>query len=136
VEDLDATLSAIDTIFAPASRSKAYGHAESTEGRSFRIGLGGMEIEYCQPVSTSGPVAAHLREQGPGIATIVFGCPRPRTRLARHADWQLYDDAAYAIVTGVGSPQVQAVALSRELMGFDVALEPLETRLRAVAPQP
>ena len=127
VKELGATWDAIETVFAPGSRSKPYAPAATTAGRSFRIGLGGMEIEYCEPASASGPVAAHLSEHGPGIATAVFGCPATRARMPHHAEWQAYDDAADGVVTGNGSPEPQVVALCREQIGFDVVLEAPET---------
>jgi hypothetical protein len=133
VKELGATWDAIETIFAPGSRSKPYARSGNAAGRSFRLGLGGMEIEYCEAVSASGPVAAHLREHGPGIAAAVFGFPSTDDWLSQHADWQTCDEAGDAVVTGIVSPEPQVVALCRERIGFDVVLEAPEAAISAAS---
>ena len=73
VPDLKNTYSRLTTIFAPASRSKPYGLRQGSQGRAFRIGLGGIEIEYCQPLSgDQGYLAEQLARVGPGVVAIQF----------------------------------------------------------------
>lgn len=99
VPDIEATWEAIRAIFAPASRSKPYAITRDEAGCSFRIGLGGMEIEYRTPAS--GPLAEQVTRDGAGVQTIVFGC-------ANSADRGELDSGRMQL---------------RTLIGFDVLLE-------------
>lgn len=72
VEGIEATLDSLELIFAPASRSRPYAYRENALARSFRVTLGGMEIEYCQPRSSTGYLASTLSQFGPGVAAIEF----------------------------------------------------------------
>lgn len=124
VPDLGCTLQAITRILAPASRSKPYRLRQGAEGRSFRIGLGGLEIEYCQPTEEGGAIARHLRAHGPGIAAAVFGCADPHRRCAADPRWQeIAPGADQACDEGT-----RFHASSRHLTGFDIVMEPLEPR--------
>ncbi len=125
--DLAATWAAIQAIFAPASRSKPYANTETAAGRSFRVGLGGIEIEYCAPASSKGALAGHLQARGAGVSAIVFACPAPSAHLSQSTDWQPYSDVVEEIVIGLGPPRAKVVALSRARIGFDVALEQRST---------
>ena len=54
VPDLQATYDNVVEIFTPGSRSNPYGVREGASGRAFRITLGGLELEYCQPTAPDG----------------------------------------------------------------------------------
>jgi hypothetical protein len=83
VPDLDATRENLARIFAPASRSKTYDHREGPLGRSFRVGLGGIEIEYCQPTTPTSELAQFLDRSGAGVAAISFAAKEAETVAAK-----------------------------------------------------
>ena len=58
--------------FSPASRSRPYAYRQGTLAKSFRVTLGGIEIEYCQPTGDAGYLADALSRFGPGVAAIEF----------------------------------------------------------------
>jgi hypothetical protein len=122
VDDLEATYANLVALFTPGSRSNPYDVREGSRGRAFRVTLGGIEVEYCQPSSPSTPLAQHLDEHGAGVTVIQFAA----------AD-------AGAVVDGVrkvtGLPMSEEVDLlgdptwipgwqvaSRDVVGFDVVL--------------
>lgn len=72
VDRLETTLENLELMFAPACRSKPYAYREGGLGRSFRVTLGGVELEYCQPLSNSGFLASTLARFGPGVAAATF----------------------------------------------------------------
>jgi hypothetical protein len=120
VPDLGATWEALQAIFAPASRSKPYALDESACGQSFRIALGGMELEYCQPSGDGEALAEHLERRGPGVASVVFGCPLADKR--PHSDPRWHEDDGRAI-GGTRHEPGRVFAQSRERVGFDIVLE-------------
>ncbi|MFA7585753.1 MAG: hypothetical protein WCY11_06085 [Novosphingobium sp.] len=128
VPDLGGVLQAITRIFAPASRSKPYCLRQGPDGRSFRIGLGGLEIEYCQPMDEAGSLARHLREHGPGIAAAVFGCADSQPRCAPDPRWRPLAPDADQASEGLAGPLTRFHASSRRLTGFDIVIEPAEPR--------
>ena len=125
VADLEQTWAAIRTCFAPASRSKPYAHRNNATGRSFRIGLGGIEIEYCQPTGLTGQFADHLAGHGPGLASVVFGCRDPGARTANDHRWQAGEAGDGRAITGLGNGAC-VFAASRADVGFDIVLEASE----------
>lgn len=116
VPDLDAAWKAIAAIVAPASRSKPYGAQTVAGARSFRVGLGGMEIEYRAPTGSAGDEADFLAHDGPGVSALVFGSAEPSARAAGDPRWRQ---------AGEG----RAIARVRDIVGFDIVLEPRERLL-------
>jgi hypothetical protein len=123
VPDLEVVYGNLTRIFAPASRSKPYGVAEDTGARSFRIGLGGLELEYSQPLSTRSPLAAQLERFGPGVLAAVFAARDPEVvaRRARNRSIPV-EPAPCDRYRAQGGWRIG----SRGLVGFDVQLEPVE----------
>lgn len=101
VPDLARSHQALCAIFAPSSRSKPYARRSNAEGDSFRIGLGGLELEYVQPAANAA-LGVHLAQFGPGVATAVFGSRRSPSSIRLE---------------------------SRALIGFDVAFEEPEASI-------
>jgi hypothetical protein len=134
VPDLEATYDNLVEIFTPGSRSNPYAVREGPSGRAFRISLGGIELEYCQPSDPSGALARHFETYGSGVVAIEFGLPAiaavldrvaadPRSELTRAPD-----------LLGVsGAPQRWMIAC-RELVGFDVVLEELDDHALVATP--
>jgi catechol 2,3-dioxygenase-like lactoylglutathione lyase family enzyme len=128
VPDIEALHANLVEIFTPGSRSNPYGSREGTEGRAFRITLGGIELEYCQPSGSEGPLAEHLAAFGPGVVTIAFGVPAVASVLDRVAA-----DPAIQVGEAVdllGDPQAHErwMIAGREVVGFDIVLEELDGR--------
>lgn len=121
VASLEETHANLERIFAPASRSKPYGYQAGPLARAFRIGLGGIEIEYCQPLG-KGEVADRLERHGPGVMAIDFaardvGSAAARARshagLGEEPDW-----------LGLGPRSGAMILSSRNAIGFDTVLLP------------
>ena len=114
VGDLEETWRNLTRLIAPASRSKPYEvHADPHE-RRFRMGLGGLELEYRQPISSRGQAAALLDRYGPGVTAIVFEARDPAAvaKRAEAAGCEVEEtDGGYALA-------------SRAVTGFDVVLKP------------
>jgi len=72
VDSLEASLGNIEALFAPACRSRPYAYREGPQGRSFRVTLGGIEIEYAQPLSQNGSLAQARARYGQGVIAIDF----------------------------------------------------------------
>jgi hypothetical protein len=117
IEALEHTFQQVTALFAPASRSRPYDYREDGTGRAIRISLGGIEIEYLQPLSGSGPAAEALAAFGAGVVAIEFAArdfPAAIERAGRFAEIEAMDrrgEVAY---------QLQC----RELTGFDAILTP------------
>jgi hypothetical protein len=123
VSDLQATYEALVKLFAPASRSNAYCIQEGTEGKAFRIGLGGIEIEYCRPHATRGKLADHLARFGPGVVAISFGARDAEAVLERcRAHGSIGTASGFDLLGQVSSPARHRIE-SRSLIGFDVIFE-------------
>lgn len=123
VPDLDETLRNLTRLFTPGSRSKPYAYRVGSQGRAFRIGLGGIEIEYCQPLDEQGELACLLDEYGPGVFTIDFA--------ARDFDATLAECRRKVAISpepnwlGIRDPSNCGVRLmSRDPIGFDAVLKP------------
>ena len=121
VADLEETHANLERIFAPACRSKPYDDRSGPMARSFRIGLGGIEIEYCQPLA-DGEVAHRLERDGPGVMAIDFAAreldaaidrARSRATVGDEPDW-----------LGAGRHDAGAMVSSRDPIGFDTVLRP------------
>lgn len=122
VDDLETTLDAVEAIFALACRSRAYAYRQGPLGRSFRMTLGGIEIEYCQSLSPGALSEARSR-YGQGVVAIEFTArdlPRALGRVAAAStrvvrpDSDLLGDACHSL----------HYVECRALTGFDVVLGP------------
>lgn len=116
VRDLEATYANLVAIFAPASRSKPYDICRTALASSFRIGLGGLELEYVQPASKQGVLGEVLDRFGPGVAAAQFAANDAQQVLSRAREQSVAVDSAF-------SDRPSRIA-SRGLVGFDVVVEP------------
>jgi hypothetical protein len=121
VEDLEATLANLARVFTPASVSRPHGWRSGPLGRSCRVWLGGIEIEYCEPAGNGGALAGALEQWGPGVVTIEFSArdldaalarAEGRVRIGEEPDW-----------LGLEDSNPRSCIASREFVGFDVVLE-------------
>jgi hypothetical protein len=124
VADLEHTRRNLARIFTPGCRSKPYAYREGKSGRAFRIGLGGIEIEYCQP-SASGPLGELLDRYGAGVIAIDFSARDHDAALARASGSAAVGEEPDWLGIG-GKPDRYQVA-SRDPIGFDTVLEPRGT---------
>jgi hypothetical protein len=119
VPDLDETYGNLVRLFTPGSRSKPYAIREDSAGKAFRVGLAGIELEYVQPASDRSELAQQLERYGPGVVSIHFGARDRDTVLARAGNLvRSVDDLCYNLA-------------SRDIVGFDVVLEPISSRILA-----
>ncbi len=123
VPDLEAAWANIEAIFTPGSRSKPYAQRSGRLGKSFRIGLSGIELEYCQPLSGRGELAGELEKYGPGVVAVAFAANSPgkvKDMLAGEGK----PGIAAAVDPLDGTVQLGHHRIAcRELTGFDVILE-------------
>ena len=121
VSDLEKIWENLATIFNPGSRGKPFAYQAGAKGKSFRIGLGGIEIEYCQPASSVGALAEALDQYGPGVLTIEFSArdldaaverARGNVAIGDEPDW-----------LGTGDNPHRILLVSRDPIGFDTVLE-------------
>jgi hypothetical protein len=130
VENLEDTYDNLVKLIAPASRSKAYDLRKGSSGRSFRMCIGGIELEYCEPVLATGMLADHLNQYGPGVMAIDFGARDLDIALERARGLQrAVINEAENLLGEPGGERGRNRILSRDLMGFDVVLEQLDERL-------
>lgn len=122
VADLDKTLGNLPRIFSPGSLSRPYDYREGPLGKCYKVWLGGIEIEYCQPLA-SGALRDHLERWGPGVCTIEFAAHDLPAALER--------GGALAEITeepdwlGLSGGERRAMIASRDPIGFDAVIEPL-----------
>jgi hypothetical protein len=130
VRDLEETYGNLVTLIAPASRSKPYEVREGRLAKAFRIGLGGLELEYCQPFLGGGELAEHLDRYGPGVLSVEFAAIDCEPVLARARRSGSAVEAESDLL-GLTSPQAgpRRRIASRDLVGFDVVLEPFDPRV-------
>ena len=124
VDDLERTHANLCQIFAPGSRSKPYDIRAGALGKSFRISLGGLEIEYCQPTAAKGDLAVWLASNGPGVMAVTFRAHDPEAILNRSRS--RYDFATSTPprdLLGLAPPGAAHQIDCRALTGFDVVLE-------------
>ena len=114
VGDLEQTWRNLSQMFVPASRSKPYDIHDDGSERRFRVGLGGLELEYRQPLAGGGKAAEELERYGPGVTAIVFEARDPAA-VARRAE-----AAGVEAVKAGGGYEIA----SRAVTGFDVILKP------------
>jgi len=121
VADLEATLANLARIFTPASVSRPYGWRSGSLGRSCRVWLGGIEVEYCEPAGNGGALAGMLEQFGPGVVAIEFSARDLATALARADDKARIAEEPDWL--GLGAAKPRPCIASREPIGFDVVLE-------------
>lgn len=122
VEGLEATYDCLEKLFAPASRSRPYAYREGTLGKSFRMTLGGMEIEYCQPWSREGMLADDLQRFGQGVVAIEFGARNIAGAFDKIVGSATIEDGFDLL--GTGADGAHRIACRAET-GFDVVVSPL-----------
>ena len=124
VDDLERTHANLCQLFSPGSRSKPYDMRAGALGKSFRIGLGGMEIEYCQPTGAQGDLAAYLASHGAGVVAAVFRARDPEEVLKRsRSGYDFATSAPPRDLLGLAPPGAVHQIACRALTGFDVVLE-------------
>jgi hypothetical protein len=127
VSDLDAAYEALVKLFAPASRSKPYDVRVGSLDRAFRIGLGGLELEYRQPLAP-GPLSDELERYGPGVAAIEFGARDLDSILARARGCGVQITTVASEAPEAGGRAANAVRYelaSRDRVGFAAVLKRL-----------
>ena len=125
VDDLAATYHNLVRLFTPGSRSKPYGARRGALARAFRISVGGIELEYCEPLTKFGPLAEHLEKYGPGVVTIEFEANDVDAVLERARAVSSPSVAQEADLLGEPCVPRRWQIASREVVGFDVVLEQL-----------
>ena len=120
VRDLDAAEGNIARLFNPGSVSRPYGYRAGPLGRAFRVWLGGIEIEYCQPAGSTGVLREQLDAYGPGVAAIDFSARDAAAALQRAEGKVAIDDEPDWLGLG-GQPRGHRLA-SRAATGFDTVL--------------
>jgi catechol 2,3-dioxygenase-like lactoylglutathione lyase family enzyme len=126
VPDLAATYANIVEIFAPGSRSKPYAIRTGRFARALRITIGGLEMEYCQPLGSDTALARHLEHHGPGVVTADFGVPTVESVTDRLRGRESVEVVDAVDLVGEDAPGRRSQLLSRPLVGFDVVLEDVE----------
>ena len=123
VDDLAATYHNLVRLFTPGSRSEPYDARRGTLGRAFRIIVGGIELEYCEPLTRIGPLAKCLEQYGPGIVTVEFEAHDVDAVLKRARGASSSSVAKEVDLLGEQRVPRRWQIASRELVGFDVVLE-------------
>ncbi|CAN7624824.1 hypothetical protein LJR219_004834 [Phenylobacterium sp. LjRoot219] len=127
VNDLEAVHENLVRLIAPASRSNPYAIRRGKLAKAFRIGLGGLELEYCQPLSSSAHLAELLSGFGPGVLTAEFAARDPEIVIDRARARAGVQVGTEIDVFGDAVAEPRCEIASRDLVGFEVLLEPLET---------
>jgi len=131
VPDIEQTYRNLIKIFAPACRSNAYAVREGELARSFRVGLGGIELEYCEPRTTEGNLAQFLDQFGPGVVTVEFGARDLNAaveKARKGSNAAVTEQPDFFGLTDKSEGRRFLIA-SRDLVGFDVSLEQLDGRI-------
>lgn len=132
VRDLEEIYGNLVKIIAPASRSKAYDYREGALAKAFKIGVGGIELEYCQPLSQKGGLAEQLDRYGPGMVAAEFTARDLDLVLGRSKEAGAPACVEQSDLLGVkavpGRDRRRHQIESRDLIGFDVVLERLDER--------
>jgi hypothetical protein len=133
VRDLEETYKNLVTVFSPACRGKPYAVREGALARAFRIGLGGIELEYCQPLSKEGDLSRSMERYGPGVVTVEFGARDLDGAVGKVRSAGTANVAEQPDLLGFkGEPAARRYQIgSRDLVGFDVVLEKLDERVLA-----
>jgi hypothetical protein len=125
VPDIAATFRNLVELVAPGSRSEPYGIRAGPEGEAFRVTVGGIELEYCQPVGRGGALALQLARYGPGVVAIAFGVPDVAVVLDRLGADRSVEEATAVDLVGDGQPSGRWQIAARDVVGFDIVIEEL-----------
>lgn len=121
VHDLDRTLATLQRMIDPRSRTGPYDRHHDSRGRSARIRLQDLEIEYCEPAGPASPWHDYLQRHEQGIATVVFAVDALDATIAAIPRADLVRTTAQFIDSG--EPLIAAFRLnSKHLLGFDIEL--------------
>lgn len=123
VSSLQRTYDNLVRLFLPACRSQPYGVENGQSGKSFRIWLGGIEIEYCEPLVAIGELAEELERFGPGVVTIAFAARDVPGVLAGCRD-HAADVREGFDPLGTLAENTRHHIACRARTGFDVVIEP------------
>jgi hypothetical protein len=134
VPDLEATYANLVEAFTPGSRSNPYAIRDGVHGRAFRISLGGIELEYCQPTTTGNPLAERLERYGTGVVDAVFGVPVIDSVLDRLAGYPEIEVSQRGGPLEGSGTSGQWVLSTREEVGFDIVLVELDGRALTSTP--
>jgi hypothetical protein len=121
VADLEETHANLTNLFTPGSVSRPYSYKSGPLGRAFRVWLGGIELEYCQPLGSGGALAGKLEEFGPGVIAIDFAARDLDAALGRaNGKAALNEEPGWL---GLASQPQRPLIASRHPIGFDTVLE-------------
>jgi hypothetical protein len=118
--DIERTYRNLAAMFLPGCISRPYEFRAGPLGRRFRIGLGGMEIEYCEPLTPTGPLAHALEGQGPGVVAIDFSTSDPEGGVSRAAAFATVSGAPDWL--GLGVQSAGSHVACRSNTGFDAVI--------------
>jgi hypothetical protein len=124
VSDIDRVADKLTSLFAPASRSRPYAVRVGKLGRAFRVHLGGIEIEYCEPLADGGELAESLSRYGEGVIAIAFAARDPERVTRRCRD---IVDNDFDLLGCDDKPAAQRIRC-RDILGFDVVIEERKER--------
>jgi hypothetical protein len=123
VHDLESTYDNLVRLFTPGSRSRPFSVREGPLARVFRVGLGGIELEYLEPAVPTAPLAQALERHGPGVVALDFAARDVAPVLERaRASKSIRATEALDLVGEETGPRQWQLAC-RDLVGFDVLLE-------------
>ncbi len=125
VRNIDRAHDNLVSLFAPASRSRPYDVGNGTLGKAFRVHLGGIEIEYCQPVTGHGELADSLKRYGDGVIAIAFAAHDSELVTRRCANLVDREFDLLGIDRQAASERIKC----RDILGFDVVIEEREERI-------
>jgi hypothetical protein len=133
VDDLSASYDSLVRLFTPGSCSRPYELRESPLERSFRVTVGGIELEYREPRTKQGALAQALERYGPGVVSIEFAArdldlilkrARGTDRSGPFCDVEFLEEE---------NREPRWLLAARELVGFNIELAPLgEADLRGI----
>jgi hypothetical protein len=119
-------------VIAPDSRSDAYDVRKTSSARACRFTVGGIELEYCQPLTDHGALARHLEEYGQGVIACVFGAARVDDVLARLARTSIGVALAPDLL-GERTDGARFEIAGRSIVGFDIVIEDVDEQALADA---
>jgi len=120
VPDLETVLQKLKRMFTPGCLSKPYAYRKGRFGCAFRVWLGGIEIEYCQPLAGNCRLQEALDRFGPGVVTVDFTATDLPAAIDRcKAATNVTDEPDWLGLAGMARGYHVA---SREPAGFDAVL--------------
>jgi len=119
VPDLDRLQANLAAIFSPASVSRPYCRREASDGRSLRLWLGGIELEY---VERTGDICSPAPDET-GVFAIAFACESTENVVAQCRQAGIETQELTSDMIGLPSGGGAWILASRGRVGFDVVLE-------------